>query len=110
MLPNKNRLKKSDEIKATLKKRQYETRTPLLHIVAVDNKKGNLRVAIVVRGLKSAVKRNRLKRLIKAAMLENIDKIGKNVDMVIFPKESLLSENVDNIAKNIMRATGQWPK
>ena len=110
MLPNKHRLARSEEIRDTLKKRQYSTRTPLLHIVATNNPAGAFRLAVTVRGVKSAVKRNRLKRLIKAAILEIIDKTGKKVDMVIFPKVGLLTEKVDNIAKIIMKAIEKWPK
>jgi ribonuclease P protein component len=110
LLPNKNRLKRSAEIKATLRKRQYTTRTPLLHIVAVDSQKKGFRLAVTIKGVKSAVKRNRLKRLIKAAMLINGDKIGKNIDVVVFPKEDLLTEKADNIANMIMKTIEKWPK
>jgi ribonuclease P protein component len=108
LLSSKYRLRKSQEIKTALKKRQYEIKHPLLQIVAKDNNCKNPRVAVVVKGINSAIKRNRIKRLFREAMRKNIDKIGKNIDMVIFPKQAAIKEKSHKITKNIEMALKKW--
>jgi len=41
-------------------------------------------------------------------MRKNIDKIGKNIDMVIFPKQAAIKEKSHKITKNIEMALKKW--
>lgn len=95
MLPSSERITKNREIQAILRKKQLIFTSPLLRIVAQVNKLNTPRVVVVCpKSLGPAVKRNRTRRRILGYYTSIRHKIGKNIDMILFPRS----------------ATGSWAK
>lgn len=87
LLPKPERLSNSSDIKATLKVKQYTSSTPLLSLVARDNKQLFSRLVVVTpKKLGNACKRNRIRRVYYAAYGKIRHKIAKNIDLVVFPR------------------------
>ncbi|MBN2058525.1 MAG: ribonuclease P protein component [Candidatus Saganbacteria bacterium] len=98
MLPDKYRLTSSKEIKAALEQRQYTSATPLFRLVASDNAASQPRLAIVTpRKLGKAVRRNRMRRILRGAFLNICCKINKNIDCVLFPR-ALAAKSTSDLA------------
>ena len=98
MLPKSARLSSEREIRQTIKDKQYESKSPLLYLVANDNSLDESRLAVVIpKKLGRAVTRNRLRRLFQAAFARIKHKIAKNIDMVVFPRSAAIDKPVADI-------------
>jgi ribonuclease P protein component len=87
LLPSKERIRKNREIQAILKRKQLTFNSPLLRIVAEFNQLKTPRLVVVCpKSLGSAVVRNRIRRTIVGYYANNRHKVGKNLDMVLFPR------------------------
>ena len=87
LLPSNERIRKNREIQAILKRRQLTFNSPLLRIVAELNQLKAPRLVVVCsKALGSAVTRNRIRRVIIGKYGDIRRKIGKNIDMVVFPR------------------------
>jgi ribonuclease P protein component len=105
LLPKKERLSREREIKDVLQARQYESKSPLLHLAARDNQLPNSRLAIVTPGkLGIATTRNRLRRVFVAAYCKIRHKIAKNIDFVIFPRHASVGVSTDRAAEEVLKA------
>lgn len=101
MLPKRNRIRSGKEIKGIHKTKQFHYTSPLLYIIANNSDQDGKKVAIVCRKeLGNAVKRNRIKRKIKAAYLNIRHKIAENVKMVVVPRKEM---SVGEAEKEIMK-------
>jgi ribonuclease P protein component len=100
LLPKRSRLKSGREIKAILKEREFESKGPLLSLVARENSLGHPRLAVVTpRTLGRAVDRNRLRRVFQAAFANIWRKKAKNIDIVLFPRQKALGLKTDQAEK-----------
>lgn len=94
MLPKRERLAREQEIKGVIKAKQYESKGPLLYFVARDNSQQFSRLTVVTpKTLGKAVKRNRLRRQVFEVFGKIKPKISKNVDLVVFPKQTALGQS-----------------
>lgn len=78
------RLKKSGDFSKLFKKGK-RVFSPCLTVIYAPSKQTVMGIALSKKHGK-AVKRNRIKRLIRAAFRENSDKLSENYGMVIMPK------------------------
>ncbi len=104
MLPKKERLRKTRDIKQTLNARQYFYRSALLHFCARDNKLENSRLTVVVtKNLGIAVKRNRIRRQFVEAYKKIKPKIARSIDMVLFPHKAAANKKQDEIGASLLK-------
>ena len=89
MLPNSARLRSSKRIGEIFKQGKY-SHGKLLLIKYLPNNKNSARIAISVstKLFKKAVKRNRIKRIIREAMKPHLENLPK-VDILIIAKGSI---------------------
>jgi len=98
-------LRNKREIQQTIKTRQYQARTPLLHIVGKDNSLTLFRVvAVTPRRLGSAVRRNRARRRIYSIFFDLKGKIKAGVDIVVFPFAALIEADFVDVSEAVKRA------
>ncbi|MFH1387168.1 MAG: ribonuclease P protein component [bacterium] len=89
MLPRDERIASGAQIKAIIRKKQFQFSTPLLYIVAARNNQRLSRLVVVCKkALGNAVKRNKTRRRIVSAYKDIKHNMTKNIDIVIFPKEA----------------------
>ncbi len=89
MLPKRERITSRDRIKAIIKTKQVHKTSPLLNLIADVNQEAFPRwVVICSKRLGGAVQRNRIRRVFNAVISNIKHKVGKNIDIVIFPKVS----------------------
>jgi ribonuclease P protein component len=106
LLPSRERIRKNSEIQAILKKKQLTFTSPLLRIVAQANQHNTPRVVVVCpKSLGKAVTRNRIRRIIVGQYSNIRHKIGKNIDLVIFPRN--VAERMKP-AEEIEKALKKW--
>lgn len=102
MLPKRERLSSERDIKAVLATRQYIYNSPLLRFVARDNLLESSRAAVVApKKLGKAVRRNRLRRVFKAAF--SFLEIRRGVDIVLFPCPLAMGKNAKQICQELER-------
>lgn len=89
MLPAKNRLTKRTDFNNVYRKGVFFTEGPL-SLKAVGNNLENTRIGFSIekKFFKKATSRNRIKRLLREAFQENLEKIKKNFDIVVFYKKN----------------------
>lgn len=98
MLPKSARLSSEREIRQTIKDKQYESKSPLLYLVANDNSLDESRLAVVIpKKLGKAVARNRVRRVFQAAFANIRHKIAKNIDLVVFPRSAAFGKTAPEI-------------
>lgn len=101
MLPKSERVRKGGEIKETVAARQYVYKGPLLHFVARDNQAEKSRlVVIATKKIGSAVKRNRIRRVLVEAFRREKESLGWPVDMVIYPQAAALAKSLNEVAED----------
>ncbi len=104
MLPKKERLRKTRDIKQALNARQYFYRSALLHFCARDNNLENSRLTVVVtKNLGAAVKRNRIRRQFIEAYKKIKPKIAQSIDMVLFPHNAAVDKKQDEISASLLK-------
>ncbi|MFH1347667.1 MAG: ribonuclease P protein component [Candidatus Margulisiibacteriota bacterium] len=100
MLPKCARLSSEREIRNTIRKKQYESKSPLLYLVAKDNSLDESRLAVVIpKKIGKAVVRNRLRRVFQAGFVEIRHKIAKNIDVVLFPRHASVGFDMKQAAE-----------
>lgn len=100
MLPKGDRLRKEKEIRETLKHPGRKFKTPLLYFITRPNDLNGPRLLVITKkSLGGAVKRNRIKRLVKAAYLKIRRKININIDIVVFPNKEAESSSLQYLAQ-----------
>ena len=105
MLPHKERLTRDRDIKRTLKTKQYTSRSSLLYLVGRENSLKNSRVAVVTpKKLGSAVERNRIRRLFKAAFSQAKSSLTKNLDLVLFPSREAKQKKTKDVELALKKA------
>jgi ribonuclease P protein component len=87
LLPKEARIRRGDEIRKILSKKQYRFTTPLLFFTGQINKNGNRFLTICSKKLGTAVLRNRIRRQLSGWYLNNRRKIAKNIDMIVSPRQ-----------------------
>lgn len=94
MLPAKNRLVKRTDFNNVYRKGVFFAEGPL-SLKAAGNNFENTRIGFSIekKFFKKAVSRNRMKRLLREAFQENLEKIKKGFDIVVFYKKN--EENPD---------------
>lgn len=113
MLPKDERLTTQSEIKAAIREKEFEIKTPLLYLAGRKNQQKQSRLVVVAsKKLGEAVARNRIRRLVREAFKLVKEKFKAPVDLAIFPTRKVLSESVLNIAGDISRAlvNSSWLK
>ncbi len=95
MLPKENRLKSSSEIQKVFKFGK-QTRSGFLFLKYLSNKREVSRFAFAVgmKYSKSAVKRNELKRILRALAKKRLPKVKNGLDIVVGPI-NLRPEEID---------------
>ena len=107
MLPNNERLTTQRAIKAAIREKEFDLKTPLLYLAGRLNQQKNSRLVVVAsKKLGEAVARNRIKRLVREAFKIVKVEFKVPVDLAIFPTRKVLSEKVVDIAEDIRRALG----
>jgi ribonuclease P protein component len=102
LLPKRERLSRSSDIRETVRRKQYSNQTPLLYFAARDNSLSNSRLAVVTpRKLGKAVARNRLRRVFAAVYEKIKENILGNVDLVIFPRPPALRADFAKIVADL---------
>ena len=89
MIPSKNRLKEKKEIEQIFSQGKTISEKFLIAKIA-NNKLGYSRFVFSI-GLgfsKKAVERNKLKRILKGLLLENLEKIKTDLDIIFFIKKN----------------------
>ncbi|MFA6170070.1 MAG: ribonuclease P protein component [Candidatus Margulisiibacteriota bacterium] len=102
MLPKKQRLSNSQDIKKVLDKNDLRFNTPLFTLVAKENFLGKQRATVVCsKKVGNAVKRNRIRRKIVRAYQGILNNIAKKVDVVILARhnEAEISDYEDQMSK-----------
>jgi ribonuclease P protein component len=99
------RLTSDREIRETINSKTFYTRTPLFSLSASPNNGAFSRLAVVTsRKVGPAVVRNRLRRLFKSAFLRISDNIGKNIDIVLFPRSTALPYKAQKLAEDLEKS------
>ncbi len=105
MLPKRERIVSRDRIKAIIKNKQIHITSPTLNLAADVNHEGFPRwVVVCSKRLGNAVIRNRIRRVFNSVICNIRHKIGKNMDVVIFPKVSTKSLDQSRIESSLLAA------
>ncbi len=105
MLPKKEHLSRTRDIEEALKQKQYVFRSPLLSLTARDNNLCNSRLAVgASKKLGSAVKRNRVRRLIFEAFSRLKGGISKQIDVVIYPRQLAAEAGLEEFTGELRKA------
>lgn len=108
MLPKGERIARNSEIKAIKAKRQLYYSSPLLSLYAIDNQLPSSRIKVVCsKRLGGSVVRNRVRRLIIAALLKIRRNINKNIDILVYPRQAglLWHECLLDLSKGLLGAS-----
>lgn len=103
MLPKEHRLKTKFEFNVAKKYGGYYFGKFFhMYIVKPTNYQGATKVGIVISNNfhKSAVKRNRVKRLYREAVKKYFDKFGKNLWVAIYPKFTVIEKTYEEICSD----------
>jgi len=94
MLPIKNRLIKRTDFNNVYRKGAFFSEGPLsLKITPNEREIARIGFSIEKKFFKKAVLRNQMKRILREAFQQNLEKLKKGVDIVVFYKKS--EENPD---------------
>ena len=105
MLSKYERLSKDQDIRKTIKSKQYTGRTPLLYLIARENHLDKTRIVVVTpKKLGKAVLRNRIRRIFVEGYSKIRDKIAKKVDIAIFPNQLSAGCKAQEIAASLKEA------
>lgn len=103
MLNKKNRLTSRFQFNVVRKYGEY-TEGSLMHVYVLKPKNfnGETKIGFVISNKfhKNAVKRNRVRRIFREVVRENIDKLGKNRWIVIHPKFDCLEKKYEEISSD----------
>ncbi|MBU1180165.1 ribonuclease P protein component [Patescibacteria group bacterium] len=102
MLPKENRITKNAEFQKIYKKGEFFA-TKLIHFKYLKTGLPRTRVGFVI-GLKvskRAVKRNKLKRQMRAVFLLNLEKITPGFDIAVIAKPGAVELEYEEVEKNI---------
>ena len=105
MLPKENRITKNAEFQRIYKKGEFFG-TKLIHFKYLRNNLPNTRVGFVI-GLKvskSAVKRNLLKRRMRAIFQLNLDKVKLGYDIAVIVKPGAVEMEYEDIERDMLFA------
>lgn len=112
MLNKLNRLSTKFEFNVTRKYGKHVT-TPLFHLFYLEprNYRGPTRVGFVVSNKfsKSAVKRNRVKRIYREVVRNLFDRINDNYWIVMHPKNSILKPTYESINTEFAKTLQKIP-
>ena len=112
MLKRENRLTTKFEINVT---RKYGRNIPgqyfFLYALLARNYRGPAKVAIIVSNKfsKSAVKRNRIKRVFREAVRQNFDKIPQDHWLIVYPKFSSAVKTYEEISFDVSKTLQKIP-
>lgn len=103
VLPKENRITKNIEFQRIYKKGEFFA-TKLIHFKYLNNNLPLTRVGFVIstKVSKSAVKRNKIKRVIREVFRLNLDKIKKGMDIVVIVKPGAIELERTDIEKNVL--------
>ncbi len=101
-LPRENRLRKSSEFQKVYKKGQ-RLRGDNYSLILAPNTKNIGRLGISVHGYKGAVKRNRIKRIIREFYRLNRSIIPASMDLVFTVRQGFVLESPQDIEKSVRK-------
>lgn len=104
LLPKRERVVKGSEIRRILQNKQYQCNTPLLRLVAKENKHDFSRWAIICPGnIGKAVARNKLRRRTDNILYKNRHKYKKKADFVLIMKKIDKIKEIENSIDSAIR-------
>lgn len=109
MLPKKNRLKQTSDLKRVLKKGKA-FKENLLILKIINNDKAAVRVGFIVslKVAKKATLRNKIKRMLRSLVLAKLKEMKASADMVLIALPGLEKESrqlvKDSISKLFLKA------
>ena len=105
MLPKENRITKDKEFQKVYRKGEFFG-TKLIHFKYMRNNLPNTRVGFVIgkKVHKSAVRRNLLKRRMRAVFRLNLAKIKPGYDIAVIAKPGAIELDYEEIEKNLLFA------
>lgn len=92
MLRKDERIRSGTRINEIRKKRQFHYSSTLLQFIAAEGTSDTRLAVICSKYLGNAAKRNRIKRLLRAAFRRNKHNIAKKIDIVIIVKRQQLCD------------------
>lgn len=101
MLKKQNRLSSNFEFRVTKKYGEhFESFLFHIYVLKPNNYEGSTKVGFVISNKfdNRATKRNRVKRLFREAVQNNIDNLGKNLWITIYPKHACLDKSYEEIS------------
>lgn len=100
MLSKKNRLKKKKDFEAVFKTgRKHPLDFFILRIKQTSNDFNRFGIIVSKKVSKSAVKRNKIKRIISRILRENNEKMGKQIDVIIQALPVILDKSYEDIVE-----------
>ncbi|MFA5113254.1 MAG: ribonuclease P protein component [Candidatus Margulisiibacteriota bacterium] len=108
MLPKDQRIVRGDEIKQTVRNKQFHFASPLLYFSGRYSK-NDKRVVVICSGkVGNAVTRNRIKRQIVGAYGNIRHNIAKNIDMAIMPQKSAATNEYQGALEQGLKQAKLW--
>jgi len=106
MLPKENRLQSKFDFDVVKSKGKYFGFTDFGVLVLKRRDNSPTRVGFVVskKISKLAVARNRIKRVLRESVRNNLDKLGTGVDMVFLVKKDFSDKKVGVVEKEVLKA------
>ena len=95
-------LSKNEEFRSLLKKKKISNKFVTIffgHLIKKDNKKLNISF-VTKRKIGNAVKRNRIKRIIRSIVIKNINFMPSTLELEIIPKKHLEKKKYTDLEKD----------
>lgn len=105
MLPAKNRLPLKSELERVKKEGKTFQGSLFGLIVSLGKKKAPSRFAFIVSSKvgRRAHERNRIKRLLRQAARDNLDRLEKPIDGVFLAKKAILGKSYTEVEREVVR-------
>lgn len=108
MLPKENRLAKKIDVARALKRgRRFGSRDLLIYVRPIEGKTSRFCVVISKAVDKRAVKRNALRRRLKAYLQKELSNIIKPADVVMVARKGLLAQSAAETEENVRYLMGK---